>query len=103
MIEEASRSDIPTYEPMDDLQSELAAFLEPYFRRGQPAGKPLIILTWAQSLDAKIAPSTRTPIALSGLETKFMTHLIRRRADAILIGAETAVTDNPGLNGTSPS
>lgn len=38
-------------------------------------------------------------MALSSLETKYMTHLIRRQVDAILIGAETAVTDNPSLNG----
>ena len=28
-----------------------------------------------------------------------MTHLIRRQCDAILIGAQTAVADNPSLNG----
>ena len=38
-------------------------------------------------------------MALSSLETKYMTHLIRREVDAILIGAGTAVTDNPSLNG----
>lgn len=39
------------------------------------------------------------PLALSSSETKYMTHLIRRQTDAILIGAETAVNDNPSLNG----
>jgi riboflavin biosynthesis pyrimidine reductase len=77
---------------------ELSVFLKPYLAT-RPDGRPLTILTWAQSLDAKIAPGTRKPIALSSLETKFMTHLIRRQSDAILIGAETAVTDNPSLNG----
>jgi len=85
---------------MDKLEETLLKFLDPYLRANETLdGKPLIVLTWAQSLDAKIAPSTRTPIALSGLETKFLTHLIRRRMDAILIGAETAVVDNPSLNG----
>jgi len=84
---------------MDDLHNTIAAFLAPYLSRPRLEGKPLTILTWAQSLDAKIAPVTRTPIALSSLETKYMTHVIRRQSDAILIGAETAVTDNPSLNG----
>ena len=84
---------------MDILEQQLREFLDPYLSIPSRNARPLTILTWAQSLDAKIAPATRTPIALSSLQTKFMTHLIRRRTDAILIGAETAVTDNPSLNG----
>jgi hypothetical protein len=84
---------------MNDLHDRLSGFLHPYLSSTPKDGKPLTILTWAQSLDAKIAPRTRTQMALSSLETKYMTHLIRRKADAILIGAETAVTDNPSLNG----
>ena len=84
---------------MIDLHALLSAFLQPYLTTPSKEGRPLTILTWAQSLDAKIAPGSRTPMALSSLETKYMTHLIRRHVDAILIGAETAVTDNPSLNG----
>jgi hypothetical protein len=84
---------------MDNLQERLTTFLHPYLSTKPVDGRPLTIATWAQSLDAKIAPADRRPIALSSLETKFMTHLIRRGTDAILIGAETAVTDNPSLNG----
>ena len=84
---------------MDDLHTLLINFLQPYVTIPSKEGKLLTILTWAQSLDAKIAPATRVPMALSSLETKYMTHLIRRQVDAILIGAETAVGDNPGLNG----
>jgi riboflavin biosynthesis pyrimidine reductase len=85
---------------MDALHERLSAFLEPYLTTPAREGRPLTIVTWAQSLDARIAPASRRPIALSSLETKYMTHMIRRQTDAILIGAETAVTDNPSLNGT---
>jgi 2,5-diamino-6-(ribosylamino)-4(3H)-pyrimidinone 5'-phosphate reductase len=84
---------------MNDLRERLSKFLQPYLLSPSQDGRPLTIVTWAQSLDAKIAPGTRTPFVLSSLETKYMTHLIRRQTDAILIGAETAVTDNPSLNG----
>ena len=84
---------------MNHLHNTLSDFLTLYLSTKPTNGRPLTILTWAQSLDAKIAPETRMPIALSSLETKYMTHLIRRRTDAILIGAETAATDNPSLNG----
>lgn len=84
---------------MNDLHERLFTFLQPYLSSPPKFGVPLTILTWAQSLDAKIAPGTRMPLALSSSETKYMTHLIRRQTDAILIGAETAVNDNPSLNG----
>ena len=84
---------------MDKLEEILSTFLRPYLTTQQAEGKPLTILTWAQSLDAKIATGSRQPMALSSVETKFMTHLIRRRTDVILIGAGTAVSDNPSLNG----
>jgi 2,5-diamino-6-(ribosylamino)-4(3H)-pyrimidinone 5'-phosphate reductase len=50
------------------------------------------------SLDAKIslAPGVRT--ALSGNSTKSMTHYIRSRHDAILVGVGTAEADDPSLN-----
>ena len=85
---------------MRDIHEQLRAFLDPFLTARPVKGRPLVILTWAQSLDAKIGPADRTPMILSSLRTKYMTHLIRRRVDAILIGAETAVTDNPSLNGT---
>ena len=84
---------------MNALHERISTFLEPYLTTRAKEGRPLTIVTWAQSLDAKIAPASRAPIALSSLEAKYMTHLIRRQSDAILIGAETAVTDNPSLNG----
>jgi riboflavin biosynthesis pyrimidine reductase len=84
---------------LHDLHEQLSKFLKPYLEAKTIEGKPLTILTWAQSLDAKIAPETRTPIALSSMETKYMTHLLRRQTDAILIGAQTALADNPSLNG----
>lgn len=43
-----------------------------------------------------LAPGVRT--ALSGPETKSMTHYLRLKHDAILVGAGTAVADAPSLN-----
>jgi 2,5-diamino-6-(ribosylamino)-4(3H)-pyrimidinone 5'-phosphate reductase len=88
---------------MDELHSTLSNLLAPYLATPHADDIPLVILTWAQSLDAKIAPASRSPLALSCLETKYMTHLLRRHLSAILIGAETAVQDNPSLNGVEGS
>jgi 2,5-diamino-6-(ribosylamino)-4(3H)-pyrimidinone 5'-phosphate reductase len=63
-----------------------------------PNNLPHVTLTYAQSLDSKISlhPNTRTNI--SGPETKAMTHYLRTRHDAIMVGVGTANADDPGLN-----
>ena len=60
--------------------------------------KPFVTLTFAQSIDSKIALAPGTQTALSGPETKALTHYLRSVHDAILIGAGTAVADDPALN-----
>ncbi|KAI0171870.1 dihydrofolate reductase [Hypoxylon sp. FL1284] len=59
---------------------------------------PFVTLTYATSLDSALSlgPGVRT--ALSGPESKAMTHYLRSRHDAICVGAGTAVADDPGLN-----
>ncbi|TLS26214.1 hypothetical protein PpBr36_04654 [Pyricularia pennisetigena] len=60
--------------------------------------RPFVTLTFATSLDSalSLAPGVRT--TLSGPQSKAMTHFLRSRHDAILVGAGTAVADDPGLN-----
>lgn len=60
--------------------------------------RPFVTLTYAQSLDSSIATSPGARTALSGPATKSMTHFLRSRHDAILVGAGTAAADDPGLN-----
>lgn len=59
---------------------------------------PWVTLTFATSLDSalSIAPGVQT--ALSGPQSKAMTHYLRSRHDAILVGVGTAIADNPSLN-----
>lgn len=72
-------------------------FLQPYLPQ-KTEGPPFVTLTWAQSLDSRIsaAPGERT--RLSGLYSKKMTHFLRSRHDAILVGCNTVLADNPRLN-----
>jgi 2,5-diamino-6-(ribosylamino)-4(3H)-pyrimidinone 5'-phosphate reductase len=60
--------------------------------------RPHITLTWASSLDGRIAISPGHRTALSGPETKAMTHYLRSQHDAILVGVRTAIADDPALN-----
>lgn len=77
-------------------------FLEHYLpktnRQHDEASLPFVTLTFATSMDAALSLSPGTQTALSGLQSKAMTHYLRSRHDAILIGVGTAVADNPSLN-----
>lgn len=59
--------------------------------------RPFVILKWAQSADGFVGKkSERTQI--SGAPAGRLVHKWRSEADAILVGSETAVTDNPRLD-----
>lgn len=60
--------------------------------------KPHVTLTFATSLDSQLSLAPGVQTALSGPESKAMTHYLRSKHDAILIGVGTAEADNPSLN-----
>ena len=61
-------------------------------------GKTWIVLKWAQSLDGKLAhvDATRNPW-ISGEQSRADAHRLRRRTQAILVGINTVLIDNPLL------
>lgn len=63
----------------------------------QAQGRPLVILTYAQSLDGSITARPGTRLTISGPETKLLTHQLRAAHDAILVGIGTALADDPKL------
>lgn len=81
-----------------------AALLEPHLPSGSsmtarnPTARPFVTLTFATSLDSSLslAPGVRT--RLSGPGSKAMTHYLRSRHSAILVGVSTVLADDPGLN-----
>ncbi|KAF1832074.1 bacterial bifunctional deaminase-reductase [Decorospora gaudefroyi] len=60
--------------------------------------KPFVTLTFATSLDSQLAIAPGVQTVLSGPRSKAMTHFLRSKYDAILIGVGTAIADNPSLN-----
>lgn len=60
-------------------------------------GRPLVTLTYAQSLDGSITFRRGQPLALSGPESQALTHRLRARHDAILVGIGTLLADDPRL------
>ena len=58
--------------------------------------RPYITLKWAQSADG-FMDNHYVPAAISSTETNILTHYIRRQEEAILVGRQTVVRDNPSL------
>lgn len=62
--------------------------------------RPYIILKWAETLDGFIAPETKNekrPVWITNYLSRQLVHKWRTEAQAILIGANTAIQDNPSL------
>lgn len=89
--------------PPDTLQYPAHArdFLEPYLppqANTTNRTTPHVTLAYASSLDSRIALAPGLGTVLSGPESKAMTHYLRFRHDALLIGVRTAIADDPALN-----
>lgn len=87
--------------PSDTLQFPQfpLEFLEPYLpNHDEKRQIPHVTLSYASSMDSKISLEPGMQTVLSGPEAKLMTHYLRSRHDAILVGVGTVMADNPGLN-----
>jgi len=60
--------------------------------------RPYIILKWAQSSDGFFAPNNRSQRWISSQTAKQLVHQWRTQEDAILVGKNTVLSDNPRLN-----
>lgn len=72
----------------------LPQLADDFHRRHQ---RPLVTLSFAQSLDGSIATWNRKQLALSSRESMILTHRVRSVSDAIVIGINTLLTDDPEL------
>lgn len=63
----------------------------------QALGRPLMIWKVATTLDSKVAASDGTSQWISGPESREDVQVLRAQSDAILIGTNTAIVDNPHL------
>ncbi|MDR1140774.1 MAG: bifunctional diaminohydroxyphosphoribosylaminopyrimidine deaminase/5-amino-6-(5-phosphoribosylamino)uracil reductase RibD [Planctomycetaceae bacterium] len=59
--------------------------------------RPWIIAKWAMTLDGRLASRTGNSQWISGEESRKIVHRLRSRMDAIMVGSQTALRDNPDL------
>ncbi len=80
---------------------EEALFLNRRFFTFHNKKRPYIILKWAQTqdgfIDKKRGAHQKGQNWISGESAKRLVHLWRSQEDAILVGAQTAINDNPSL------
>ena len=85
------------------MQEEACRELNKRFFTFHLKKRPYIILKWAQSADGFLSPEKegyekREPIWISNLYSKQLVHKWRAEEQAIMVGTNTAVADNPKLN-----
>jgi riboflavin-specific deaminase-like protein len=61
------------------------------------SGRPLVTLTYAQSLDGSLTGRAGQPTRISGPESQRLTHRLRAMHTAILVGVGTILADDPQL------
>ncbi|MCK4899238.1 MAG: RibD family protein, partial [Anaerolineales bacterium] len=76
--------------PIDELLADAKA-------DSQSAERPLVTLSYAQSLDGSIAVRRGSPLSLSSPEAMTLTHRLRAAHETILVGIGTVLADNPRL------
>lgn len=67
------------------------------YMKHREIGWPLVIAKFAATLDGKIAATSGDSRWVSGPETRVWSHKLRTRIDAIAVGVNTVVVDNPQL------
>lgn len=91
---------IPNQTAMERISEEelqVIDWLNRHKTRVASEGKPLITLSYAQSLDGSLTLRRGMPVGLSGPQSQRLTHLLRANHDAILVGIGTVLSDDPQL------
>ena len=78
------------------LEEECRNINRPFIKHAQ-TGLPWVIMKAGVTLDGRIAPASRQSVWITGERSRQYAHRLRNRVDAILVGIDTALVDDPAL------
>lgn len=78
------------------LEEECAALNRPFIKQ-ITTGRPYVIYKCAMTVDGKIAALTGESRWISCDESRKLVHRMRSRCDAVMVGIDTIIADNPQL------
>ncbi|MFZ5809961.1 MAG: RibD family protein [Chloroflexota bacterium] len=83
------------------MPQEITAVVEAWLAKADEFAsrrhRPLVTLSYAQSIDGSISAKRGEPLLLSSSAARRLTHQLRALHDAILVGIGTVLADNPRL------
>ena len=79
------------------LRAEAAELNAPFLFAAAGATRPFVTLKLALSIDGAIVDASRRRAWLTGPESRRLVHEMRADADAVAVGIETALADDPEL------
>ena len=82
---------------LSEISSECTAFNLPFFFQCQ-FKRPFFVGKWAQTLNGLLADDDGVSQWISGSKSRKLTHFMRSKYDALLVGAGTIISDQPSLN-----
>ncbi|HEX2987135.1 MAG TPA: bifunctional diaminohydroxyphosphoribosylaminopyrimidine deaminase/5-amino-6-(5-phosphoribosylamino)uracil reductase RibD [Chloroflexota bacterium] len=92
------RAGIPTH--VGEMESEVRRFLEGWLSYIS-LGRPMVIAKYAMTLDGKIATFTGESKWISGPASRQRVQQLRASVDALMVGVNTVVADDPQLTGSA--